>query len=181
MYSSQWPSSLPGSCEQAKTAWYSAALRHSFTTLLQTSHTQSKALKQVMNTKLNGEKQNYFGQILHHGFAGISISGLCLCIHGHVCVLVKAVGQRDRDHLSWSICRSWPSQGSLKLRRGGFHLQSPIFINSGFQIEIKTRGWHNNSVNYSLLISYTHTLSLCFPHSLSYTHTHTKTNVVPDQ
>ena len=78
--------------------------------------------------------------------------------------------EREKHHLSWSICRSRPSQGSLKLKRGGFHLQSLIFINSGFQIEIETWGWHNNSVNHSLLISntHTHTSSLC-----PSTHTHT--------
>lgn len=95
---------------------------------------------------------------------------VCVYVHWCVCVCVFSCSSVSflcvRDHLSWSICRSWPYQDSLKLRRGGFHLQPLMFINSGFHTDIKTWGWHNNNVNHSILFSYihTHTLSLCFPH-----------------
>lgn len=59
------------------------------------------------------------------------------------------------DTFSWSICGCRPSQGSLKQKQGWFHLRALIFINSGFQIEIKTRWWHNNGVNHSLAVSHT--------------------------
>lgn len=101
-------------------------------------------------------------------------TGWDLCIWS-VCVFSCTFYLCMRDRLSWSICRSRPSQGSLKLRRDGFQIHSVIFINSGFHADIKTWGWHNNTVNHSLLFSHKHTLSLCF-HLHIHTHTDQEVN-----
>lgn len=108
----------------------------------------------------------------------ISQSVVCVCVCTSTSRQVCETRRRG-DHLAWSICRSWPSQGSLMLKRGGFHLLPLIFINSGFHIEIKTRGRHNNSVNHSLLTSHTHWHTHTFP--LLPSHTAHKTSESVDQ
>lgn len=140
---------------KAKTAQYSAAPNTYCSYKL---HTQSKLLKgNEKETKRNLKNTILAKFDIKPTWACWSLCMWSMSMGLSVFLCNLRVRERERDHLSWSICRSRPSQGSLKLKRGGFHLHSLIFINSGFQIEIKTWGWHNNSVNHSLLISYTHT------------------------